>query len=280
MNEDDILYVQDLKKYFTVKRGLLQRQTGWVKAVDGVSFSVKKGEILGLVGESGSGKTTTGRMVLRVLDPTDGKIFFRKNDGGIVDMASISPQQVRQVRREMQMIFQDPFASLNPRMPVIDLISEPLRASGWKRNECESRAVELMKQVGLDPAFLRRYPHAFSGGQRQRIGIARALALNPTFIVADEAVSALDVSVQSQILDLLRSLQKELSLTLLFVSHDLSVVRSLCDNVAVMYNGKLVEYAPTEQLFENPQHSYTAELLRAAPPPDPRAPWLQDYEVG
>ena len=197
-----------------------------------------------------------------------------------MDMASISPQQVRQVRREMQMIFQDPFASLNPRMPVIDLISEPLRANGWKRNECESRAVELMKQVGLDPAFLRRYPHAFSGGQRQRIGIARALALNPTFIVADEAVSALDVSVQSQILDLLKSLQKELSLTLLFVSHDLSVVRSLCDNVAVMYNGKLVEYAPTEQLFENPQHSYTVELLRAAPPPDPRAPWLQDYEVG
>jgi len=280
MDENDILYVQDLKKYFPIKRGLLQRQVGWVKAVDGVSFSVKKGEILGLVGESGSGKTTTGRMVLRVLDPTGGKIFFRKNNGGIEDMARLSPQQVREVRREMQMIFQDPFASLNPRMPIIDLISEPLRANGWKRDECEARAIELMEQVGLDPGFLRRYPHAFSGGQRQRIGIARALALSPSFIVADEAVSALDVSIQSQILDLLKSLQKELGLTLLFVSHDLSVVRSLCDNVAVMYNGKLVEYAPTEKLFDSPQHSYTAELLKAAPPPDPRAPWLQDYEMG
>lgn len=280
MDENNILYVQDLKKYFPVKRGLLQRQTGWVKAVDGVSFSVKKGEILGLVGESGCGKTTTGRMVLRVLDPTGGKIFFRKNDGGIVDMASLNPQQVRAVRREMQMIFQDPFASLNPRMPIIDLISEPLRANGWKRSECEARAIELMEQVGLDPGFLRRYPHAFSGGQRQRIGIARALALNPSFVVADEAVSALDVSVQSQILDLLKSLQKDLGLTLLFVSHDLSVVKSLCDNVAVMYNGKLVEYAPTAELFDSPQHPYTAELLKAAPPPDPRAPWLEDYEVG
>ena len=280
MDENDILYVQDLKKYFPVKRGLLQRQTGWVKAVDGVSYSVKKGEILGLVGESGCGKTTTGRMVLRVLDPTGGKIFFRKNDGGIVDMASLNPQQVRAVRREMQMIFQDPFASLNPRMPIIDLISEPLRANGWKRSECEARAIELMEQVGLDPGFLRRYPHAFSGGQRQRIGIARALALNPSFVVADEAVSALDVSVQSQILDLLKSLQKDLGLTLLFVSHDLSVVKSLCDNVAVMYNGKLVEYASTAELFDSPQHPYTAELLKAAPPPDPRAPWLEDYEVG
>ena len=279
MDANDILYVQDLKKYFPVKRGLLQRQTGWVKAVDGVSFSVKRGEILGLVGESGCGKTTTGRMVLRVLDPTGGKIFFRKNDGGIVDMASLNPQQVRAVRREMQMIFQDPFASLNPRMPIIDLISEPLRANGWKRSECEPRAIELMEQVGLDPGFLRRYPHAFSGGQRQRIGIARALALNPSFVVADEAVSALDVSVQSQILDLLKSLQKDLGLTLLFVSHDLSVVKSLCDNVAVMYNGKLVEYAPTAELFDSPQHPYTAELLKAAPPPDPRAPWLEDYEV-
>ena len=271
-----MLEVRGLKKYFPVRRGLLQRQVGWVKAVDGVDFALEKGKIMGLVGESGCGKTTTGRMVLRALDPTEGEILFRKESGAIVDMAQLSNRDIKEVRSEMQMIFQDPYSSLNPRMPVLDLIAEPLVAHGWSSRDCEVRVTELMERVGLDPRYIRRYPHAFSGGQRQRIGIARALALSPSLIVADEPVSALDVSVQAQILNLLQQLQQDLNLTLLFVAHDLSVVRYLCDEVAVMYQGRLVEQAQTEDLFTNPRHPYTAMLLNAAPAPDPHASWMDE----
>jgi len=276
--ENSILRVAGLKKHFPVRRGLLRRITGQVKAVDDVSFSIESGETLGLVGESGCGKTTTGRMILRALDPTAGQIFFRRSNGEAVDMAALSRRQLHEVRRDMQMIFQDPYSSLNPRMPVLDLIAEPLKAHGWKRRDCEQRVAELMERVGLDPRYIRRYPHAFSGGQRQRIGIARALALSPSLIVADEPVSALDVSVQAQILNLLKQLQQELHLTLLFIAHDLSVVRYLCDRVAVMYRGRLVEQAETETLFTRPRHPYTTMLLNAAPAPDPHAPWMEDGE--
>ena len=277
---DTMLQVEGLKKYFPVRRGLLQRQVGWIKAVDDVNFTLRKGRILGLVGESGCGKTTTGRMVLRAIDPTAGHILFRQQDGQLVDMATLERRQLKAVRQQMQMIFQDPYSSLNPRMPVLDLIAEPLKAHGWAAQEREQRVVELMERVGLDPRYIRRYPHAFSGGQRQRIGIARALALSPSLIVADEPVSALDVSVQAQILNLLQQLQSELDLTLLFIAHDLSVVRYLCDEVAVMYRGRLVEQAPTEELFTNPRHPYTAVLLNAAPAPDPHAPWMIDEDEG
>ncbi len=276
--DDAILQVKDLRKHFPVRRGLLQRQTGWVKAVDGVSFTLQQGKILGLVGESGCGKTTTGRMILRALDPTSGQILFRQKSGQVVDMAQLSRHQIKETRCEAQMIFQDPYSSLNPRMPVLDLISEPLVAHGWSSRDCELRVAELMERVGLDPRYIRRYPHAFSGGQRQRIGIARALALSPSLIVADEPVSALDVSVQAQILNLLQELQADLNLTLLFVAHDLSVVRYLCDEVAVMYQGRLVEQAATEDLFTDPKHPYTAMLLNAAPAPDPHAAWMEEDE--
>ena len=260
-----MLEVRGLKKYFPVRRGLLQRQVGWVKAVDGVDFALEKGKIMGLVGESGCGKTTTGRMVLRALDPTEGEILFRKESGAIVDMVQLSNREIKEVRSEMQMIFQDPYSSLNPRMPVLDLIAEPLVAHGWSSRDCEVRVTELMERVGLDPRYIRRYPHAFSGGQRQRIGIARALALSPSLIVADEPVSALDVSVQAQILNLLQQLQQDLNLTLLFVAHDLSVVRYLCDEVAVMYAGRMVERAPAHDLFAMPRHPYTQALIATLP---------------
>ncbi len=275
---DTILRVEGLKKHFSVRRGLLQRVVGSVKAVDDVSFSVQQGRTLGLVGESGCGKTTTGRMILRALEPTAGNVWFRKADGQVVDMASLPGDQVKEARRDMQMIFQDPYSSLNPRMPVMDLISEPLRARRWGAADCESRVTELMQQVGLDPRMIRRYPHAFSGGQRQRIGIARALALEPSLIVADEPVSALDVSVQAQILNLLQELQADLGLTLVFIAHDLSVVRYLCDHVAVMYMGRIVEQGETESLFTAPKHPYTATLLHAAPAPDPHAPWMEEID--
>lgn len=278
LEDDTILRVDGLRKYFPVRRGLLQRTVGTVKAVNDVSFSVQKGETLGLVGESGCGKTTTGRMILRALDPTAGDIWFRRSNGQVVNMAALRGQDIKDARRDMQMIFQDPYASLNPRMTVMDLIAEPLRAQNWTRAACEDRVSELMERVGLDARMIRRYPHAFSGGQRQRIGIARALALQPSLIVADEPVSALDVSVQAQILNLLRQLQADLGLTLVFIAHDLSVVRYLCDHVAVMYRGQIVEQGATETLFTAPGHPYTATLMHAAPAPDPHAPWMEEID--
>lgn len=265
-----LLRVRGLKKYFPIKRGFFNRVVGHVKAVDDVSFDVFSGECLGLVGESGSGKTTVGRTILRAYDPTGGEVCFRAN-GKTVDIASANDSQVRELRKHMQMIFQDPYSSLNPRMTVLNVIGEPLLVNGMKsRRKREDRVRELMQQVGLKPEHLRRYPHAFSGGQRQRIGIARALALNPKFIVADEPVSALDVSVQAQVINLLQELQKELGLTYLFIAHDLSVVRHISDRVAVMYVGKLVEIAEVDSLFDRPRHPYSEALLSAVPIVDPK----------
>lgn len=266
-----LLEVKHLKKYFPIKKGLLKREVGSVRAVDGVSFSIDEGETVGLVGESGCGKTTTSRCILRAIDPSGGQILFHTQDGTIVDIASQRRSQLRVLRREMQMIFQDPFSSLNPRMTLLDIVGEPLIVNGvGNRSEREERVAALLRMVGLRPEFMRRFPHAFSGGQRQRIGIARALALEPRLIVADEPVSALDVSVQAQVLNLLLDLQEELGLTYLFVAHDLSVVKHISDRVAVMYVGRIVEMAPTDKLFTTPRHPYTAALLSSVPEPDPR----------
>ncbi len=267
-----LLEVNDLRKYFPIKKGVLRHTIGNIRAVDDVSFDVKEGETLSLVGESGCGKTTTARCILRALEPTSGEIRFRSQEGTVVDLATLPRPQLRALRREIQMIFQDPFSSLNPRMTLLDIVGEPLVINGMKRRlEREARVAELLELVGLRPEYMRRFPHAFSGGQRQRIGIARALALHPRLIVADEPVSALDVSVQAQVLNLLLDLQAELGLTYLFVAHDLSVVKHISDRVAVMYVGKLVELAPVEALFATPKHPYTAALLSSAPEPDPRA---------
>lgn len=264
-----VLEVQGLKKYFTLRSGLLRRQVQVRKAVDDVNFVVRQGEILGLVGESGCGKTTTGLCVLRGLEPTDGAIRMQI-EGHAVDLMQLGKEELRTFRRHAQMIFQDPYSSLNPRMTVYDSITEPLKAHGvTQRSDLEQRALELMALVGLAPNYLRRYPHAFSGGQRQRIGIARALALNPKLIVADEPVSALDVSVQAQIINLLKDLQARLGIAFLFISHDLGVVKHTCDRVAVMYAGKIVEEAPTDELYAQPRHPYTEALLSSVPRPDP-----------
>jgi oligopeptide/dipeptide ABC transporter ATP-binding protein len=268
--ENIILEVKNLKMHFPILRGLLQRVVGHVKAVDGVSFNLIEREVLGLVGESGCGKTTVGRTILRLYDPTSGEINYHKANGEWVDIAHISQKNMKPLRRELRMVFQDPFSSLNPRLTVKDLISEPLEIHGIAHGkEAEERVAMLMRSVGLDPAYMRRYPHEFSGGQRQRIGLARALSLNPRLIIADEPVSALDVSVQAQVLNLLQGLQADLGLTLIFVAHDLSVVEHVSDRIAVMYVGKIVEMAETEELLWHPLHPYSEALVSAIPPADP-----------
>ena len=266
----NVLEVEDLKKHFPIRRGFLRRVVGSVKAVDGVTLSIGKGETLSLVGESGCGKTTVSRCIMRALAPTSGQIRLRLGDGPAIDVAGLNRRGLKPLRAHMQMVFQDPFSSLNPRMTVGDIIEEPMliARSGSKASRRE-RVRELLELVKLPAAYMNRFPHAFSGGQRQRIGIARALALNPSLVVADEPVSALDVSVQAQIVNLLLELQERLGLSYLFVAHDLSVVKHLSDRVAVMYVGRIVEEAPTEALFRTPRHPYTEALLSAVPKPDP-----------
>ena len=268
--KEPLLEVKNLKKYFPIQRGFFRRTVGYVKAVDDVSLYVMEGETLGLVGESGCGKTTTGRCILRAINPTEGEVWFRDPDLGRINVADLEPDELRSIRRSMRMIFQDPYASLNPRMTLLDIVGAPLRAMGLAQGEeLEDRVAEMLRLVGLRPEYMRRYPHAFSGGQRQRIGLARALAPNPKFVVCDEPVSALDVSVQAQILNLLEDLQERMGLTYLFVAHDLSVVAHISDRVAVMYVGKLVEMASTYELFTSPKHPYTEALMGAIPLPDP-----------
>ena len=268
---DVLLDVRDLKKHFPIEKGFFRTVQGQVKAVDGVSFTIREGETFGLVGESGSGKTTLGRCIVRGIEPTDGKILFRLPDGDEVDIAALDKKALREVRKHFHMIFQDPYSSLDPRMSVLDIISEPIRNNKLLSDsrEIQDRVRELMDKVGLDIQHLNRYPHAFSGGQRQRIGIARSLAPSPLLIVCDEAVSALDVSIQAQILNLLEDLQEEFNLTFLFIAHDLSVVEHIADRVGVMYVGQLVELADTDSLFATPKHPYTEALLSAAPTTDP-----------
>ncbi len=267
-----LLEVNNLKKHFPIQSGLFSRTTGHVKAVDGVSFHVRRGETLGLVGESGCGKTTTGRTILRALEPTAGEIWFTDEEQGRVNLTTLEPGPLNRVRRNMQMIFQDPFSSLNPRMTLLQLVGEPLLVNNVAKGKAlQERVAELLRTVGLRPEYMSRYPHAFSGGQRQRIGIARALSLNPQLLICDEPVSALDGSVQAQVLNLLQDLQRELGLTYLFIAHDLSVVEYLCDRVVVMYVGKIAESASKAELFDHPLHPYTEALLSAVPKPDPRA---------
>ncbi|MBM4026678.1 MAG: ABC transporter ATP-binding protein, partial [Planctomycetes bacterium] len=267
-----LLEIQNLCKYFPIERGLMRRVVGHVRAVDDVNLTVGHGKTLGLVGESGSGKTTLARCILRAIAPTSGRMIFRPQ-GQEVDIAGLPKKELRSIRRHMQMIFQDPYSSLDPRKTVYDIVSEPLRLNQVASGQVlEDRVKRLMERVGLSIKYMHRYPHAFSGGQRQRIGIARALALNPSLVVADEPVSALDVSVQAQILNLLRDLQSEFNLTYLFIAHDLSVIEHTSDEVAVMYVGRLVEQAPTKALFRTPRHPYTEALMASIPLPDPDRP--------
>ena len=274
--EPPILEVRNLKKYFPIEKGMLRRVVGHVKAVDDTSFTIHKGKTLGLVGESGSGKTTVGHCIIRAYDITAGEVVFRP-DGQAFEMGSLSRREFRPLRKHMQMIFQDPYSSLDPRKTVFDIVSEPLRINKThKGRDLENRVRELLDLVGLGMKYMKRYPHAFSGGQRQRLGIARALALNPKVIICDEAVSALDVSVQAQIINLLVDLQHEFGLTYLFIAHDLSVIEHISDEVAVMYVGRLMEHAETRELFTNPKHPYTEALMKSIPIPDPDRPLVQD----
>jgi len=260
-----LLRVENLKKYFPIRRGVFQRHVGDIKAVDGISFFVRRGETLGLVGESGCGKSTTGRTILQLYRPTAGYVYFEGQD-----LTKMKGEQLRRMRRKMQMIFQDPYASLNPRMTVGSIIGEPLEVHNIaKGKEKRERVQELLRLVGLNPYFINRYPHEFSGGQRQRIGVARALALNPSFIVCDEPVSSVDVSIQAQIVNLLEDLQAQFGMAYLFIAHDLSMVRHISDRVAVMYLGKIVELTDRDELYNNPLHPYTQALLSAVPIPDP-----------
>ncbi len=276
-SERKLLEVNNLKKYFPVRSYLLKKVIGHVKAVDDVSLFIKEGETLGLVGESGCGKTTAGRTILRLLEPTSGEILFRSkrlansSNGGIShDVVKAGPEELKELRREMQIIFQDPFSSLNPRMTVANIVGEPLKVYGMSsRSERNDRVESMLEKVGLKPDHMNRHPHEFSGGQRQRIGIARALALEPELIIADEPISALDVSIQAQVINLMQDLQIEFGLTYLFIAHDLSVVKYISNRVAVMYLGKIVELASSENIFLNPQHPYTEALISAVPVPDP-----------
>jgi len=270
-NDDALLEVSDLKMHFPIRQGLFKRTVGFVKAVDGVTFSIKKGETFGLVGESGCGKSTTGRCIIRLLDPTAGQIIYRDEETGPIHVDQLNPDEMRILRRHMQIVFQDPYSSLNPRLTLKQIVGEPLIINKLHQGrELEDRVAQLLRSVGLSPEYMNRYPHAFSGGQRQRISLARALALNPDFIVADEPVSALDVSVQAQVLNLITELQERLNLTYLFIAHNMSVIKHISDHVGVMYVGKLVEVAETRELFGNPLHPYTEALLSAIPKPDPR----------
>lgn len=269
-----VVTVKNLKKYFPVRGGFFQQAVGNVKAVEDVSFSIAEGETLGLVGESGCGKTTVGRCIVRGIDPTSGSINFRTRDGREVDLATLKGRPLRELRQDFQMVFQDPNSSLDPRMTVYDIICEPLIVNGYGRpgtSALDDRVRELARMVHLNVSHMKRYPHAFSGGQRQRIGIARALATRPRLVVADEAVSALDVSVQAQVINLMKDLQRDLNPAYLFIAHDLSVVQHISDKVAVMYLGLLVESAPTSKLFFTPKHPYTEALLSAVPKIDPDA---------
>ncbi|WP_441321699.1 ABC transporter ATP-binding protein [Inquilinus sp. CA228] len=270
-SRSSLLQAQNVRVHFPIRKGFLKRVVGHVRAVDGISLAIRPGETLSLVGESGCGKTTLGQALVRVIEPTDGRILYHRGAGDPVDLAHLGEAALRPYRSEIRMIFQDPFASLNPRRRVIDIIGEGLRNFGvTDEAEVEARVAALLGKVGLRPEYMSRYPYAFSGGERQRIGIARALAPRPKLVVADECVSALDVSVRAQTLNLLQDLQEEFDLTYLFISHDLSVVEYISDRVAVMYAGRIVELAETEPLFARPRHPYTAALLAAVPRPDPR----------
>jgi oligopeptide/dipeptide ABC transporter ATP-binding protein len=264
LKNNEILSVKDLKKYFPIQRGFFQRSTGWVKAVKNVSFTISTGKTLGLVGESGCGKTTVARLILKLLQPDGGSIIFNGQD-----ITELSDKEMKPLRKQIQIIFQDPYGSLNPRMTIGQSISEGIRIAGLRQaTEIRERLEHLLKIVGMSPRSIDRYPHEFSGGQRQRIGIARALSVDPSLVICDEPISALDVSIQAQIINLLKDLQDQLGLSYLFISHDLNVVGYLCNYVAVMYRGQIMEYAPADELFDNPQHPYTHLLLSAVPDPD------------